>query len=91
MILAAGQRYLTRSGAVVRVAQRLDTGLIRRDPVTWESRGTAYLFLCVIERFSFGTIAEDDNHRIAVHEDGRYLPDGESPLDLVAELEAVAA
>ena len=91
MRLEVSRRYLTRSGALVRVAQRLDTGLTKRDPRTWESLGTAYLFICVIERFSFGTIAEDDNHRIVVHEDGAYLPDGESPLDLVAELEAVAA
>lgn len=77
---ATGQRYMTRSGAVVRV-----TYVHPFDP--WR------YIVCVIERRVDGSPCDVESPcKISLCPDGRYFPrDEDHELDLVAEVQKIGS
>jgi hypothetical protein len=86
---AAGLRFVTRSGAIVKLVERLDTGHQKRDLQISAPLGAAYLLLCRVERNADGS-APSEPQEFAVHEDGSYLASGEHAFDLIREVAAAA-
>lgn len=90
MKLEVGKRYMTRSGAMVEVVRKIDTGHMRYDKDSWKALSKAYLIVCRIMRFANGQAADPDSPReICVHEDGYYTNE-EHELDLVSEVQQFA-
>ncbi len=89
--MKAGQRWITRSGAVVEIIERRDTGLIRYD-LQWKPYGKAYMLICRLVRYVDGRepLTDEPPTIFGLHDDGRY-GSGENALDLVRMVEKVAA
>ncbi len=93
MKLEIGKRFMNRAGAKLRVIERIDSGHKYLDEKTHKhTTRPIYLFVCVIERFANGvTPGPDDSPcRVCVHEDGHWHPSEDHPLDLIAEVCAIA-
>jgi hypothetical protein len=87
--MTPGQRYLTRSGAVVEIIERRDTGLTKCDRMGVKSR--AYLLIVQIVTCADGTPAVTDAPRqYALHDDGNYCGQDHA-LDLVQRVMERAA
>ena len=87
--MIVGQRYLTRSGAVVEIIERRDTGLTKYDRMGVKSR--AYLLIVQIVTCADGTPAVTDAPRqYALHDDGHYCGQDHA-LDLVRMVQRAAA
>lgn len=84
-----GKRYMTRSGAMVEVVRRIDTGLTKYQPDSWKALGKVYLIVCRIIRYANGSQADPDNPcEICVHDDGFYTNE-DHELDLIAEVQSL--
>lgn len=84
-----GKRYMTRSGAMVEVVRRIDTGLTKYQPDSWKAIAKAYLIVCRIVRYADGSPADPNMPReICVHDDGFYTNE-DHELDLVSEVQSL--
>jgi len=87
MKIEVGHRYMTRSGAMVEVVRRIETGHMRYDKDSWKALSKAYLIVCRIVRFANGESADPDSPReICVHDDGFYTNE-DHELDLIREVQ----
>ena len=88
--MIAGQRWLTRSGAVVEIVERRDTGLTKYDRMGVHSR--AILLICRFVQYAGAEPLTDEPPRqFALHEDGYYCGHKDHALDLVMMVQQVAA
>ena len=89
--MTPGQRWLTRSGAVVEIVERRDTGLVTHD-LEWKPTGKAYMLICKFIRYVDGVdpLTDEPPTIFGLHDDGCYGA-REHPLDLMRLCQQVAA
>jgi hypothetical protein len=87
--MKAGERWITRGGAVVEVVAVKNTGLTIMDMMGKPLR-EAKLVVCRFVAYAHGQpIRGDEPGQFAVHEDGYYLSNDDHALDLVAKVAEV--
>lgn len=89
--MIVGQRWLTRSGAVVEIIERRDTGLVMRG-LDCRPLGPAMMLICRLVRYVDGhePLTDEPPQQFALFDDGTYTSRPHA-LDLMTPVQAVAA
>lgn len=88
--MTPGQRWITRSGAVIEITERRDTGLVMRG-MDLRPLGPAMMLICRFVRYADGDPLTDEPPRtFALYDDGTYTSIPHA-LDLVTLVLEVAA